>query len=66
MGCGSGFSFPVRRREDAEGNRDAGFKVQVGDLSNARGSLLLDLPMYRKEDKKIPLASFEKKSKKRR
>ena len=31
-----GFAVLVGRREDAEGDRDAGFKVQVGDLCGAR------------------------------
>lgn len=26
------FAVPIRRREDAEGDRDAGFKVQIGDF----------------------------------
>lgn len=49
----------VGRGEDAEGNGDAGFKVQVGDLGGER--ILLDnLSMKRKEDKKIPLALLSK------
>lgn len=35
MGLSGFFYFvaPIRRREDAEGNRDSGVKVQVDDLS---------------------------------
>jgi hypothetical protein len=32
LGLGGGLGFPVRGRENAEGDRDAGFKVQIGDL----------------------------------
>ncbi|KAL2016457.1 hypothetical protein VTK56DRAFT_3508 [Thermocarpiscus australiensis] len=45
VGLGGGLRLPVCRREDAEGDRNASFKVQVGDLCTAqRGSLLLGLP----------------------
>jgi hypothetical protein len=39
VSLGDGFGlggFLVGSREDAEGHGDAGFKVQVGDLNNAR------------------------------
>jgi hypothetical protein len=43
-GCGCrGVGLAVRRGEDAEGDGDAGLKVQGDDLSGARVSLLLDL-----------------------
>lgn len=45
-------------REDAEGNGNSGFKVQVDDLLGRKICLLDDLPTRRKEDKKICLASF--------
>lgn len=32
VGLGGGLGLPVRRREDAERDRDTGFKVQIGDL----------------------------------
>jgi hypothetical protein len=32
VGLGLGLGFPVGGREYAEGDRDAGFKVQIGDL----------------------------------
>jgi hypothetical protein len=32
VGLGGGLGVPVGRREDAKGHRDAGFKVQIGDL----------------------------------
>jgi hypothetical protein len=45
LGGGSGV-FLVRRREDAEGNRYSGFKIQIGDLSRQLRVILLDdLPM---------------------
>jgi hypothetical protein len=49
--------------EDAEGNGNSGFKVQVDDLPERKICLLDDLPTRRKEDKKIPLASFLEKLK---
>jgi hypothetical protein len=48
---------PVRRREDAEGNRNSGVKVQIDDLSVQR-TLLECLSKDRKEDKKGSLASL--------
>jgi hypothetical protein len=33
LGGAAGIGFPVSGREDAEGNRDAGLKVQIDDLS---------------------------------
>jgi hypothetical protein len=51
---------PVRRREDAEGDRDAGVKVQVDDLEVLREQLLECLSTDRKEDKKGSLASWVK------
>jgi hypothetical protein len=47
----------VRRREDAEGNRYAGVKVQIDGLKVQR-SLLEPLSRDRKEDKKGSLASL--------
>jgi hypothetical protein len=35
-GGGLGLIFLVRGREDAKGDRDAGFKVQIGDLLGAK------------------------------
>lgn len=49
------FVAPVRRREDAEGDRNACVKVQIDDVT-AR-SLLECLSTCRKEDKKGSLAS---------
>lgn len=49
--------------EDAEGNGNSGFKVQVDDLPERKICLLDDLPTRRKEDKKICLASFLEKLK---
>lgn len=49
-------SFLVCSREDAEGDRYAGFKVQVGDLNGARVLSSTTFRLRRKEDKKIPLA----------
>lgn len=40
FGLGSGLGLPVGRREDAERDRDAGFKVQVAGLLGARNNLL--------------------------
>jgi hypothetical protein len=51
---------PVRRREDAEGDRDAGVKVQVDGLLCARERLLECLSTKRKEHKKGSLASWVK------
>ena len=48
---------PVRRREDAKGDRDSGVKVQIADLLLQRVSLLECLSTCRKEDKKGSLAS---------
>lgn len=48
---------PVRRGEEADGNRDAGVKVQIDDLLCARERLLECLSSGRKEDKKGSLAS---------
>jgi len=52
MGLSSCFNgvAPVRRREDAEGNRDSGVKVQVDDLSSENTSRMpFDLPKGRQE-----------------
>ena len=54
------FVAPVRRRKDAEGNRYAGVKVQIDDLSVQR-TLLECLSRDRKEDKKGSLASLGRK-----
>ena len=64
-GCLCGVA-PVRRREKANRNRDAGVKVQIDGLLGARERLLECLSSSRKEDKKGSLASFgEKKVRKR-
>jgi hypothetical protein len=60
VGLGGGLSFPVWRREDTEGDRDAGFKVQIGDLWRRERQSSPRPSEWRKEDKKIPLASFYK------
>jgi len=49
---------PIRRREDAEGDRDSGVKVQIAGLLLQRVSLLECLSTCRKEDKKGSLASL--------
>lgn len=54
---------PVRRREDAEGDRDSGVKVQIDELIVQRVSLLECLSTCRKEDKKGSLASGERRGK---
>lgn len=54
-GC-LGIVAPVRRWEDAEGDRDAGVKVQVDDLSG-RELFSNAFRRARKEDKKGTLAS---------
>ena len=53
-----GFVVFIRRGEDAEWHGNSGFKVQVDDLYGRKKALLFDLSTRRKEDKKIPLASF--------
>lgn len=61
VGLGSrGLSFPIRRREDAEGDRDAGFKIQVGDLVGAKRLSSPRPSDGRKVDKKIPSCFFWK------
>jgi len=62
-GLGLRFAVPVGGREDAEGDRDAGFKVQVDDFSGARECFSYNLPRARKEDKKDPLALVPKETK---
>jgi hypothetical protein len=49
-GCFCGVA-PVRRREDAEGNRDSGVKVQVDDLSvrELSSRMPFDVPKGRQE-----------------
>jgi hypothetical protein len=59
VGLGGGLGLPVRRREDAEGDRDAGFKVQIGDLLGAeRQSSPRPSDVTRKADKKIDSCFF--------
>jgi hypothetical protein len=36
VGLGGGLGLLVGGREDAKGHRDAGFKVQIGDLTRRR------------------------------
>jgi len=52
LGLGSGLRLPVGGREDAEWDRDAGFKVQVAGLG-AREAVF---------EEKIPLANFLERS----
>lgn len=56
---------PVRRWEDAEGDRDSGVKVQVDDLSG-RELFSNAFRRARKEDKKGTLASGERRGKRAR
>jgi hypothetical protein len=57
---GSGV-FLVRRREDAEGDRYSGFKIQIGDLSRAAKSNSPRRPsdnLIERKMRKIALASI--------
>jgi hypothetical protein len=64
------FAVLVCRRKDAEGDRDAGFKVQIDDFCRHERifSYNLSKRTRRKDDKKDPLALVpgKQKSKKRR
>jgi len=57
VGLGGGLGLPVRRREDAERDRNTCFKVQVGGFGR-RGSLLLNLPRTERRTRRMTLASF--------
>lgn len=43
-GCGLRFAVPIGGWEDAEGDRDAGFKVQVDDCSRRERIFSYNLP----------------------
>lgn len=68
MGVGRGClggGFPVGGWEDAERDGDAGFKVQIGDLSVREEAASPQPSVSRKEDKKIPLGFYERSRKER-
>jgi len=61
VGFGGGFGFyvaPVRRRENAKGDRNTSVKVQIDDVSVRETFFSKTFQTGRKEDKKGSLASL--------